>query len=103
MKPGSAASFLAPDDAFERETAGRDPSRETAAAVAGRFHVSREVIYRMFLDRGLIAQSEYDDAARIWAADRKRGEGGDYYNNQIEDQDDELRKWAISLLWLARM
>lgn len=78
-----AASFLAPDDAFERETAGRDPSRETAAAVAGRFHVSREVIYRMFLDRGLIAQSEYDDAARIWAADRKRGEGGDYYNNQI--------------------
>ena len=78
-----AACFLAPDDALERETAGRDASRETAVAVAGRFHVSREVIYRMFLDRGLIAQSEYEDAARTWAADRKRGEGGDYYNNQI--------------------
>ena len=78
-----AACFLVPDDALERETAGRDASRETAAAVAGRFHVSREVIYRMFLDRGLIAQAEYEDAARTWAADRKPGEGGDYYNNQI--------------------
>ena len=78
-----AAGFLAPDEAFEREMAGRDVSRETAAALADRFHVSREVIYRMFLDRGLIDQAEYDAATRIWAAGLKRGEGGDYYNNQI--------------------
>lgn len=78
-----AAAFLVPAEDFERELAGLDASRETAARLADRFHVSREVIYRMFLDRRLIEQAEYEEASRDWAAEIKQGTGGDYYNNQI--------------------
>lgn len=78
-----AATFLVPADAFEKAFAGHDASRDTAALLAGRFNVSREVIYRMFLDRKLIGQAEYEAGAAAFAADRKTGKGGDYYNNQI--------------------
>ncbi|MEM9618868.1 MAG: ImmA/IrrE family metallo-endopeptidase [Pseudomonadota bacterium] len=78
-----AARFLVPDDAFEQQMGGLDADRETASLLAGRFHVSREVIYRMMLDRNLINQAEYTDAAVAWAGEKKSGTGGDYYNNQI--------------------
>lgn len=78
-----AARFLVPVEAFARAFAGMEPSRDTAAVLADRFHVSREVVYRMFFDRVLIDQEEYESAAREWAGDKKPGTGGDYYNNQI--------------------
>ena len=78
-----AARFLVPDDAFDAEFVGMEADRETAALLAGRFHVSREVIYRMMLDRGRIDQGEYEAAAAVWAGQKKGGSGGDYYNNQI--------------------
>ena len=78
-----AATFLVPADAFEREFAGRDASQDTATLLANRFNVSREVIYRMFLDRNLINQAEYEAGAAAFAADRKPGKGGNYYNSQI--------------------
>ncbi len=78
-----AASFLVPPDAFEREFAPHEASQETAALLADRFNVSREVIYRMFLDRRLIDQAEYDVGVASFSAGRKNGKGGDYYNNQI--------------------
>ncbi len=78
-----AARFLVPADAFAHEFAGLEASRETAALLAGRFHVSREVIYRIFLDRNLIDQPEYESAAAAFAGDKKMGTSGDYYNNQI--------------------
>ena len=78
-----AAAFLVPAAVFEQEFEGRDANRESAAWLAGRFHVSREVIYRMLLDRHLIDQAEYEEAARAWAGEKTPGRGGDYYNNQI--------------------
>lgn len=78
-----AATFLVPAGAFEHEFAGHDASRDTAALLADRFNVSREVIYRMFLDRKAIDQAEYEAGAAAFAADGKPGKGGDYYNNQI--------------------
>ncbi len=78
-----AAQLLVPADAFSGEFAGLEASRETAAMLASRFHVSREVIYRIFLDRGLIDQTEYESGAAAFAGEKKTGKGGDYYNNQI--------------------
>ena len=78
-----AARFLVPADAFARELGGIEPSRETAALLADRFHVSREVMYRIFLDRDLIDREEYESGTATFADDKIRGKGGDYYNNQI--------------------
>ena len=78
-----AAGLLVPADAFSHEFSGLEASRETAAVLAGRFRVSREVIYRIFLDRGLIDQAEYESGAADFAGDKKTGKGGNYYNNQI--------------------
>lgn len=78
-----AAEFLLPEDAFEDAFAGREPSEDTAAELANRFHVSREFIYRRFLDRNLIDEATYSEAAQRWAGQVTGGGGGDYYNTRI--------------------
>jgi Zn-dependent peptidase ImmA (M78 family) len=80
-----AAAFLVPEAAFRHEfaKAGRDPSERTAEVLAARFNVSRETIYRKLLDERLITQSAYEKAARLWAAQKQPGSGGDYYRTQI--------------------
>jgi Zn-dependent peptidase ImmA (M78 family)/transcriptional regulator with XRE-family HTH domain len=81
-----AAEFLVPEAAFREAFArvGREPSERTAELLASRFNVSRETIYRKFLDRRLITQSAYEDASRRWAAQKQSGGGGgDYYRTQI--------------------
>jgi Zn-dependent peptidase ImmA (M78 family) len=46
--------------------------------------VSREVIYRKLLNRELISEKEYEDAAASWAKQATPKErGGNYYYNQI--------------------
>jgi Zn-dependent peptidase ImmA (M78 family) len=79
-----AAQFLVPEPAFNEAFVGLDASERTAERLAARFHVSREVIYRKFLDRGLIDQATYTTAAVRWAD--QRGEekpGGNFYWTQI--------------------
>ena len=80
-----AAEFLVPETAFRQAFArtGRDPSERTAELLASRFNVSRETIYRKFLDRRLITQAAYEEAAQRWAAQKQSGSGGDYYRTQI--------------------
>ena len=80
-----AAEFLVPETAFREAFArtGRDPSERTAELLASRFNVSRETIYRKFLDRRLITQAAYEEAAQRWAAQKQSGSGGDYYRTQI--------------------
>lgn len=78
-----AAQFLVPEDVFEEALAGLDVSEGTAEALAERFHVSREFIYRKFLDRGLIEENEYTEAAARWADQRQPGNGGNIYWNKI--------------------
>jgi Zn-dependent peptidase ImmA (M78 family) len=80
-----AARFLVPSAALADAISGRDPSRYTATFLARRFHVSREVIYRMFLDRGLIDSDEYERAAAEWTQQQQGqgGDGGDYYWSKI--------------------
>jgi Zn-dependent peptidase ImmA (M78 family) len=78
-----AAEFLVPEAAFTEAMASRDHSERTAEQLALRFRVSREVIYRRFLDRGWIDEPEYTRAALSWAAQRTAGGGGNWYRTQI--------------------
>ena len=82
---GLAARVLVPDDLLDNMLKGMKIGRLAASQVADHFNVSRELIYRKFLDRGLIAADEYVAAAKEWAAQMKAKDedsGGTYYNNQ---------------------
>jgi Zn-dependent peptidase ImmA (M78 family) len=75
-----AAEFLVPESAFAEAFKGKKPTEATAQEFAGRFHVSREFIFRRFLDRGLIDEQTYQEAAARWAEQKQsEGPGGDYY------------------------
>ena len=78
-----AAEFLVPEDVFEGAFNGRDPSEETAEELASLFHVSREFIFRRFLDRNLIDEATYRRGARKWAAQVAGGTGGNWYYTKI--------------------
>jgi len=82
---GLAARVLVPDDVFDEMIKGAEIGRPLATQLASRFSVSREVIYRKFLDRGLIGADEYSAAANEWAKQMKPKDAessGNYYNSQ---------------------
>lgn len=82
---GLAARVLVPDNVFDKMLNGARIGRLLAAQLADHFSVSREVIYRKFLDRGLIDADEYGAAAAEWVAQMKPKDaepGGNYYNSQ---------------------
>jgi Zn-dependent peptidase ImmA (M78 family) len=78
-----AACLLVPEETFDVTFAGQAPTEATAAELAQLFSVSREFIFRKFLDRDLITPAEYDQAARRWAEQRQRGSGGNPYFTKI--------------------
>jgi Zn-dependent peptidase ImmA (M78 family) len=77
------AEFLLPEEVFQEVFAGKEPSESTAEELANRFHVSREFIYRKFLDRNLIDDDTYSEAAQRWADQFTGGSGGNYYYTRI--------------------
>ena len=82
---GLAARVLVPDDVLDRMLNAAQVGRPLAAQLATYFNVSREVIYRKLLDRGLIDAGEYSAAAKEWAAQMKPKDeesSGNYYNSQ---------------------
>lgn len=82
---GLAARVLVPDDVLDKMLQGARIGRPLATQFAGYFNVSREVIYRKFLDRGLIDAGEYGAAAKEWTAQMKPKDAessGNYYNSQ---------------------
>lgn len=80
---GLAAKVLVPDDALDQMLKGLSANRETSAKLADHFCVSREVIYRKMLDRGLISEDEYMKASRAWEGQIKPAKEtrGNYYNS----------------------
>lgn len=80
---GLAARVLVPDDVLDGMLKGLKIGREAATQLAAYFCVSREVIYRKFLDRDLIDAGEYAAAAKDWAAKMKpkESDSGNYYNS----------------------
>jgi Zn-dependent peptidase ImmA (M78 family) len=78
-----AARLLVPEAVFERVFSGQPATEATAEELARLFKVSREFIFRKFLDRDLISQADYERAAQRWAARQKPGSGGDYYRTKM--------------------
>ena len=78
-----AACLLVPEETFDTAFAGQAPTEATATDLAHLFSVSREFIFRKFLDRDLITPAEYDQAAHRWARQGQRGTGGNHYNTKI--------------------
>jgi len=82
-----AAKTLVPDDFFDevfKELFGGrrvvQDSRSLAEDLANRFCVSREMIYRKFLDRQYVAIEEYQAAANEWNSQQiAAGSGGNMY------------------------
>jgi Zn-dependent peptidase ImmA (M78 family) len=79
-----AAKLLVPDGDFDQQLVGRAGNRDTAELLANRYKVSREVVYRRMLNRGLVSAAEYQAAATAWASQKNdQSAGGNYYYNQI--------------------
>lgn len=102
-----AGALLLPDAAFRAESAGLPVSRETAVQLARRFNVSRDVVYRRFLDNGSINSSEYEGAVAEWRAQAQAassgGGGGDYYNTQIAYLGTNYINMALSAFYQNRI
>ena len=78
-----AAEFLLPTAQFETDMRGLPPTMGTATQLAKHYHVSRELVFRRFLDRGDITQEDYRRAAAQWAEQRQEGSGGNHYWTKI--------------------
>ncbi len=102
-----AASILVPDEAFNlARTPGRF-DRNEASDLAKKFCVSREVIYRKFLDREWIIQAEYEAATREWAeqlAHRpNERSGGDPYRTWLSYLGEEYVSLAFRRYYEERI
>jgi Zn-dependent peptidase ImmA (M78 family) len=73
------AEFLFPESAFAEAMKGQKPTEATAERLAASHHVSREFVFRRFLDRKWIDEATYTAAAARWSQQRGGGSGGDYY------------------------
>ena len=98
-----AARLLVPDDVFERAFSGRPATEATAEELATLFKVSREFVFRKFLDRELISQDEYAAAAARWAGQKKPGTGGNHYNTKIAYLGEEYINLAFSQYYQNRI
>jgi len=79
-----AARFLVPETAFVRAMKDLDRTEKSAELLAARFHVSREVIFRKFLDRDWIDEAHYARAIKRWAGQKKpSAPGGNPYWTKI--------------------
>ena len=78
-----ASNFLLPRDEFEPLMKDGPYTKERAGKLASQFKVSRELIYRRFLDRQLITNDEYASAAQYWSNQRPATDGGNYYRTKL--------------------
>jgi Zn-dependent peptidase ImmA (M78 family) len=79
--------FLVPDSDFETMIKEIQLDEKGIQQSANRYKVSREVILRKCLDRGLIDQAYYEQKSKQWIEEaqkrRKKDKGGDYYRNVV--------------------
>lgn len=80
-----AAEFLVPDKDFRSLSSGVEASEAVTEQLAQQFHVSREVVFRRFLDHGRITDGQYTQAVRRWNEQRQLGtsKGGDHYRTKL--------------------
>ncbi len=97
-----AGEFLVPSEDFDSRLSTLDePIKQLAERLSDRYHVSREVILRKLLDRGIVDQQYYEAKAMEWVrefkeARRAKGGGGDYYATQAVYLGDRYLRLALS-------
>ncbi len=64
--------------------------------LATRYGVSREAVLRRFLDQGRVSSAFYERKAKVWAAQQKKGAGGDWYASQNIYLSDRFAKEVVS-------
>lgn len=81
-----ASAVLVPEESLSEELSACAADRSLAENLARKFCVSREMIFRRFLDRGLISDLEFKEAIELWGSERPRDTsavGGNYYYTKI--------------------
>ena len=80
-----AGELLVPKDDFDEMFSRVRVDEKTIEKLAKRYKVSREVILRKCLDRGLVDETYYEQRSARWIREarerRRRGTGGNYYSN----------------------
>lgn len=81
------AEFLVPSEDFQAHFSASRPLQRETEHLADRYKVSREVILRKLLDRGIVDAATYDSWVPTWEEEYRksregRGPGGDYYATQ---------------------
>ncbi len=83
-----AGEFLVPSKDFDMQIRGLNADDASMEALASRYKVSREVILRKFLDRGLVDRTYYESKAAQWTKEYLEAKeipelsGGDYFKTQ---------------------
>lgn len=80
---GFAADVLLPPSELERLMGCEQPTEAAAIRVAGDLNLSREMVYRHFLDRGWITPEAYQDARFRWNVPPARASGGGDSNRTL--------------------
>jgi len=80
-----AGELLVPKGDFDTVISGLRISEQTIEKLANRYKVSRELILRKCLDRGLIDQAYYEENSHRWIKEAReiaeQRTGGNYYSN----------------------
>jgi Zn-dependent peptidase ImmA (M78 family) len=98
-----ASRLLVPEDVFENAFKNLPATEGSAEELAALFNVSREFIFRKFLDRDLISENDYNTAAKRWSDQKKKGKGGDHYNTKIAYLGPEYINLAFSQYYQNRI
>jgi len=101
-----AAAILVPDDAFSKEIFGCTADTSLADTLARKFCVSRELIYRRFRDRGLVTDSQYEEAKKKWDSHLVKtggGRGGNYFRTKIAYLGEEYITLAFKRFYQDRI
>jgi Zn-dependent peptidase ImmA (M78 family)/transcriptional regulator with XRE-family HTH domain len=94
-----AAEALVPSNSFPWRRVDLDELADSVSAIASDYKVSREVILRRVLDRGLIDNATYRECVDTWAEESDLGRestGGNYYYNQAAYLGESFLRLAFS-------
>lgn len=96
-----AAEILIPSSDFQIQAKQFPADIERASEqqlsdLAARYGVSREAVLRRFLDQDRVTAAFYEKKAAVWAAQQKKGAGGDWYASKNAYLSDRFAREVVS-------
>lgn len=96
-----AAEILIPSSDFQMQSRQFPANVEHATEqqfsdLARRYGVSREAVLRRFLDQDRVTAAFYEQKAKVWAAQQRKGAGGDWYASQNVYLSDRFAREVVS-------